>query len=428
MLEKVRSIVHRAKTDVLLTNSVSMMLATGLAAAFGFVFWIIVARSFRSNEVGLATTLLSMSGLVSLLGLAGFDAVFLRFLSKSKKRNEQINSGLIISGLASTLIAGLFCILIPILSPKLQFVDQHPWSVVCFIAVSVLMAWNTLTNAALIAYRRTSFVLAINIIFSVLKICLPFLVRSGGPMAIVAIVGISQLVNVLLSLIVLMKYFDYKPALKINLRVVGYSLRFSMVTYASNVMNLLPDSALPIIVINELGANAAAYFYIAFSIANLIYTISFSTSQVLQAEVAGDEARFALHARKGVVIVSSLLVPAIVLLIIFCPVVLSLFGQNYQEGAVGILRILTFSGVAVMLYSLLNVIFRQTKNFKAIVITTLSNSVITVFLAWALVKPWGLDGVGWAWCIGNVAAIFVGCMFILKPLASWRGRGFVWTE
>ena len=114
-LHAVKTLLCRAKTNVLFANSINLMLASGITAGFGFIFWIIVAHSFRTETVGLATTLLSVASLLSLLGLAGFDTIFIRFLAKSKSRNEHINSGLVIAGVVSSLIAGLFCLLVPLI-------------------------------------------------------------------------------------------------------------------------------------------------------------------------------------------------------------------------------------------------------------------------------------------------------------------------
>ena len=284
---------------------------------------------------------------------------------------------------------------------------------VAFIIVTVFMTWNTLTNAILIAYRRTSFVLWIGIIFSALKIVLPFVVRSGGPMTIFVIVGISQIVNVLLSVAVLMRYFEYKPSLRIKFAIIRDTFRYGSAVYVASILNLLPDSILPLIVINNLGASAAAYFYIAFSIANLLYTIAFSTSQVLLAEASHDEEHFVEHLRKGLKIISGLMIPAVVLMVIFCPFILNFFGHEYRGGATTILRLLSLSGLAVMLYSFLGAVFKQTKNLKAILLMTTTNAVVIIGLSLILVRSYGLVGIGWAWLVGTVAATALGYLALV---------------
>ena len=246
MQEKTQKLTFK---NVLFLNSFYLILATGITSILGFIFWTVVARSFRSDIVGLATTLLSISGLISLWSLLGFDTVFVRFLAKSKHRNskKKIDRGLAVAGIATALVTGMFCVLLyPLISPKLSFVDHNVWYLLSFFVFTIFTTWNTLTNVILIAYRRTSFILAINVIFSALKMCLPFIVRSGGPMTIYTFVGITQVGNVFLSVYVLKKYFNYSPSLRINFNIVRETLRYSSVAYIASILNLLPDSVLPL--------------------------------------------------------------------------------------------------------------------------------------------------------------------------------------
>ena len=233
-------------------------------------------------------------------------------------------------------------------------------------------------------------------------------------MTIFVIVGFSQAVNVLLSIAILMKYFEYTPSLKIKFAIIRETFRYGSTMYAANILNLLPDSMLPLIVINNLGATAAAYFYIAFSIANLLYTIAFSTSQVLLAEISNDEKHFAEHLRKGLRIISGLMIPAVVLVVVLSPFILSFFGQNYREGAISILRLLSVSGLAVMLYSLLSTVFKQTKNLKAILLMTATNAFVIIGFSLVFVKSYGLSGIGWAWLLGTFAAVCTGLIFYTR--------------
>jgi O-antigen/teichoic acid export membrane protein len=417
----IKNILSRAlKNHHLALSSFNLMLATGITAAFGFVFWIVVARSFSTGIVGLATTLISVSGLISLLGLAGFDTIFIRFLSKSKRRNDQINSGLVITAITSAFISLFFCLLIPILSPRLRFVDNNLWYIISFVVFTIFTTWNTLTNAALIAYRRTSFVLLINIIFSAIKMSLPFIVRSGGPMTIFLFVGIAQAVNVLLSMAALAKYFDYVPSFRVHFDIIKQTLRFGMIVYFSTTLSLLPATALPIIVVDKLGATAEAYFYIAFTIANLLYTIAYSTAQATLAEASHDEEHLMAHIRKSITIMSCLLIPAITLVVLICPWVLSLFNAHYKYGATGILRIMAISGLAIMFYSILKTLFVLTNNLKAAAATSASNALSIVILGLVFAKHWGLIGIGWAWFIGSFVSVFVGVLFVFMSIMSRR--------
>jgi colanic acid/amylovoran biosynthesis protein len=409
MLETLLAKISTIRQNKLFLNSFNLMFATGTTAGFGFLFWIIIAHSFHSATVGVATTLLSTSFLISLLGMAGFDTIFVRFLPKSKRKNDEINSGLIISGLASSLLAVIFCLLTPIIAPRLGFLYHNPSYLLWFVLFTVFTTWNSLTNAVLIAYRRTSFILLIDIVFSVIKVSLPLLIKTGSPMTIFVMVGIAQVVNVSLSLAVMMKFFRYRPALRANFEYLKDVARFGSSMYVANLLNLMPDSILPIIVIDKLGPSSAAYFYVTFAIANLIYTIAFATNQALLAEAAADEDNFVQHARKGFLISSALLIPTVIFMVVLAPFILSFFGHGYANGGASTLRIMAASGFLVMVYSFLSFIFKHTKNLRAIISMTAVNAVVILTLAVYLAR-YGLVGIGFAWLLGTACAVVVGAV------------------
>jgi O-antigen/teichoic acid export membrane protein len=411
MIPKLNNLISE---NNLLKAAINLIISAGVSALFGFIFWTVVARSFHSETIGLATTILSMSMLISLLGLAGFDTLFVKFLPKSKHRNAEINNGLLIAGGVTAILAVVFCFVVPVLSPKISFIDDNIWNILAFIVVSVLTTWNTLTNAVLVAYRKTSYVVFINISFSAVKMVLPFLFSKGGPMTLFIFTGVAQLVNVILSIAALINYCDYKPSRKLHFDKLKDFRRYGSAAYASSIINLLPDSALPLIVINVLGATSAAYFYIAFTVANLLYTIVFSTNQALLAEASHHEDALIKHVKRGLLIGGGILIPVSAVIIIFSPFILSLFGKGYQDGAVGILRILCASGVAVMLYSVLSFIFKHTKNLKGMLFMTATNGIAIIGLAIPFAKWYGLTGIGWAWLIGTCLAVVVGICSVMS--------------
>lgn len=413
--------IIKIKNNILFRNAFNLMLSSGIISLFGFVFWIIVARSYSSHDVGIATTLISSALLISLLGQAGFDTTFIRFLPKAKNKNAHISTGIIVSGFMSATIAIVFCLISPMLAPKLAFLASNPADASLFVGFVVFATWNALTNAALIAYRKTIYVLIIDFLFSVVKVSLLFFVATGGPMTIFALVGIAQVVNVLLSVFVLMKKFDYKPSFHIDRIVLKETRRYSLGVYTSSILNLLPDSLLPIIIINRLSASYSAYFYIAFAVTNLVYTIAFAITQVLLAETANDERHFAEHARKGLLIAAGLLTPAILAVVFVAPYLLQLFGASYAQGGSETLRIMVWSGFLVLAYSFLSFYYKHTKRLLPNIIMTAVNAICILGLSMVFVGRYGLPGVGWAWMIGTFVAVVVGgLLFIIgrrKPVS-----------
>lgn len=412
-MQRVRTLIHRFRTHSLMRNSFFLMLSSIVVAGVGFLFWVVVARSFSTEAVGLATTLLSASSLISLFGLGGFDTVFVRFLARASDKSKMINTGLLVSALLSAAIALAFALLTPLIAPDMSFVHSNLLYLLLFVMFTVFTTWNTTLNAVFIAHRKGQYVLIANIIFSAVKLGLPFMVTSNDPMLIFSIVGIAQAVYVCAGLWIAVRKLGYRPRLQMSRSVIRDTYRYGTATYASNLFNLLPDFVLPILVLNMLGAHSAAYFYIAFTIANFLYTAIFTTTQATLAEASHDEEAYAAHLRRGVSIVAALLVPGIIGVLLLAPYVLAIFGSDYRENAVALINILTVSSVAVALYSILGTYFKATHQLKAIMTMTGVNSAAIVILALVLTQPFGLAGVGWAWLLGSVASVITGGLFVI---------------
>lgn len=409
----VRENLDRIRHNALFMNSAYLMLSMVIIAISGFLFWIVIARTASADIVGLATTILSVSSLISLLGMGGFDTVFIRFLAKSKKPNHIINTGMTITALLSGILAIGFCLLTPVISPAISFLAFNPLYIFLFALFTVFTTWNTVTNAVLIAQKRGGYVLGINIVFSAIKLTLPFVLPSNDPMVIFSILGITQVVNVALSVWAMMRLSHYTPRIRIDRIVLRNVYKFGAANYFANLFNLLPDSILPLIVLNQLGPHNSAYFYMAFTIANLLYTIIFSTAQATLAEASHDEPQGGHHLRRGLGIVMAMLIPSMLGVIVLAPYVLEVFGTDYRQNASELIVILALSGIPIALYSIQGTYFKITHQLKGLLAMTVSNSIAIIGLAYLLAGSYGLNGIGWAWLIGSIVAVLVGGLYII---------------
>jgi O-antigen/teichoic acid export membrane protein len=78
--------------DPLFKNAIHLIATTVATAALGFVFWMVVTRYYASEEVGLASTIISAMNLLAMLSLLGFNVALIRFLPNAdeKKQYDQL--------------------------------------------------------------------------------------------------------------------------------------------------------------------------------------------------------------------------------------------------------------------------------------------------------------------------------------------------
>jgi len=403
-------------------NAFYLMLSTFIVAGFGFIFWVIVARGYSSTTIGLATTLLSVSGLLSMLSLAGFDTTFVRFLPKSKRPNDHINNGLVVVALLGVVLSLGFVSTLSVTSPSLIFVQHNGWYIFGFTFFTVATSLNVLTNAIFLAQKRVRDIFIINLLFSAFKVVLPLLIIHGSVMTIFVMVGISQLVGLVLSLGVMKVRFQYTFSPKIHGDIMRLTRKYSFSVYASSILNLLPPTILPLIIIHRLGSSSAAYYYIVFTIGSALYTIAYASMQSAFAEGSHNEAAMRNHILKATKLIGVLLAPAIVVVLAFSNVILKIFGSEYATGGSGLLRLFAISAVAVAACSALGAIFKVTHNLRGVVAMNIVYAAGILGLSYVFIPKFGILGVGWAWIAGTIAAAMVGWAFLKRSNSNYKLR------
>ncbi len=385
------------------------MLATGVMAGFGFFFWLISARLFSTEDIGLATTLISVMNIIALLSLIGFDSAFVRFLPNSDKRNDHLNTGLILVGATALVLAFLFIVFVPEISPRISFIGENLPIALAFIFFCVMSALNILTDSVFLADRQTKFTLIINTAFSVLKMVLPFAFIGWGALGVFTAAAIAQTVGFVLSIVVMMRKFDYRPQFIISNNILKLVRQYCLGNYIAVILNLLPIALLPIIITNNLGPEQAAYYYIVMMIANLLYVIPQATTKSLFAEGSNNEGTLRTNVGKSVRNISILLIPAIAVLILGGKYILGIFGEDYSTGGLTLLYFIAIAAIPVSGYSIFYALLRIKKGLNGLIITNIFYAGSIIGLSYALL-PMGLVGIGIAWLFGNVVASVVSCL------------------
>jgi len=87
----VRRIVRAGLSDSLYRNSIYMMISTLIMSFLGFVFWMIVTRLYSASDVGLATTIISVMGLITSFSLLGLNVGLIKYLPTQRIRIRRLS-------------------------------------------------------------------------------------------------------------------------------------------------------------------------------------------------------------------------------------------------------------------------------------------------------------------------------------------------
>src|SRR3989344_4999605 len=152
-------LVKHFHSDSLYRNSIYLMLSTFVMAFFGFFFWIINARLYSADDVGIATILISTMTLISNFALLGLGNGLIRFLPNSINRNDKINTSFTIVIGVTLLLTTIFILLINFFSPSLVFIKNNLIYSVIFILTVIITSVNAVSDNVFVAYRFTKYIL-----------------------------------------------------------------------------------------------------------------------------------------------------------------------------------------------------------------------------------------------------------------------------
>jgi O-antigen/teichoic acid export membrane protein len=377
---------------------------------------LIAAHLYTPYEVGLAATLISSMSFIAYLSLLGFNSTFIRFLPKSLSRDEQIDTGLALVALAAVVVGGLFVLGAPHFAPKLGLL-HHPLYGLGFIVLCIGASINLVTDSIFIAYRSAGYNLLIDgFIGSSSQLVLVAGLIGLGAYGIYAAQGSASAVAMIMSIFFLIRRFNYQPAFKIRRNIIAKVRRYSLGNYAGNIFSILPTILVPIIILNKLGSASAGYFYLAFMMANMLFTIAYAVAQSLFAEGSYEEQQLWPLVKRATILLAALIIPASIGLAVAGPYILNIFGRTYGQHSHQVIIILAAAGPFTAACAVGTVALRITKRIKSIVMINLSYAFIICGLALVWASK-GLAWVGAAWLIGQAL-----CAFLIFGLLIWHHR------
>jgi O-antigen/teichoic acid export membrane protein len=184
-------------------------------------------------------------------------------------------------------------------------------------------------------------------------------------------------------------------------------LQFVGGDYLSAMVWNASTSFIPLLIIERLGAEANAYFYFPWLIAYSLYMVSRNLGMSLTVEAAKDQARLSEFSRRSLKHSLTLLIPMVLVAIVGSRLILEIFGHQYSlEGEV-LLRYLALSAIPYSIISLYVSIARVQRKILHMMAALSSMSILSVILTFLWIDPYGLQGVGLAWLVGQSSVAIV---------------------
>ena len=395
--------LKRHLSDPLFKNSILMMLTSITTTGFGFIFWMLAAKLYSPQDVGIATALISSITLLALLSRFGLDFSIVRFFPGNDK-SRIFSTSAIITTTFAVLFGVIFITGVDIFSPELHLL-KSPRNTALFLIFLAASSVAALTGISFVAIRKAELYLLHSIVGGSRILFLIPLITLGA-IGVFGAVGISHVFALLVTLVFLARS-GIKTRFVIDRNFLNDTLHFSAGNYLTGLFMVAPGMILPIMVLNTLGSEQAAYYYIAYAIASLLFMIPSGVSTSLFVEGSHGEA-LKRTVVKSVFVILSLLVPAAGMLYVCGGWVLGMVGADYAAGGLEVLRVMVVASLFVSFRFIYFAIKRIQKDVNGLVVLSGVIGGLLVGLGYVFMTMFGVVGVGYAWVVSyGVGAVIV---------------------
>ncbi|CAJ37104.1 oligosaccharide flippase family protein [Methanocella arvoryzae] len=381
--------VRKGLNIQLYKNSFFIITTRFLTVVTGFVFWLVAARLYSIENVGLATALFSAATLILQFSTFGLENSIMRFFG-SHDKNKVINTSLIVTTVSAFIFGLVYIMIAGIVSPDLGFI-QEPLYGTIFLFFVIISSVVMVTGSAFVGLRKAEYALSQNI---VLMSRIVFLV----PLFFLGAIGILSAIGIAYVLVCILVFYQMRKFVRFAWDVdYGFLQKYKSFfsgNYISNMLYNATYSITPILVLNILGEVAAAKYYIAFTIGCFFFQIPYSVGTSLLVEGSHGES-LRKNAFRALGIIYAILIPANIFIYFFGSSVLALFGAQYVEST-DLLRIIAFSSFFFAIYALMIPI--QNVRMKVRSVLTLNVVLFVLFagLSCIFLIYFGVVGVGYA--------------------------------
>ncbi len=395
-----------ALRDPLLRNGHLLTLSSAMTSVVGLAYWAVAARRFDTADVGRNSAALSAMMLLGGLSQLNLMSAVVRFVPTAGRRTKSLVLGAYaVSVVVALAMASVFVLTLNRLAPRLQPLIHGPRMMALFVASSMGWCVFVLQDSVLTGLRKPGWVAGENTLFSVIKVAL--VVVLAGALRRQGIF-VSWSIALVVSLIVTNGYLFIRAIPRHQASGAGGSthglgeiVRFAAVDYVGALLWILATTVVPILIINEVGATASAYFSIAWLMASSLYFVSANMGVSLVVETAADQVELATRVREVVRHSAKVILTGVWVLLIGARYFLRLFGDDYSEHGAPLLRLLTLSALPnIVTASAVSACRAQRRTGAAVVILAcLCGSVLVISVV--LLPRVGIVGVGYAWLISQ---------------------------
>jgi len=404
----------------LFVNASFIWIANMLPGIFGAVFWWLAARFYLPSEIGNASAVISSGALLASLSRFGLDISLIRFLPESEEKDKLLNTVFSFLLVTSTLFAGVFLVLVPIISPKLSVLTEELYNILGFLLLCVFITLMGTLSAVYIGQRAAKYSLWASLITNLSRLLLLIvLAKFFGASSIVAAVLCGIVFTVLVG------FQSYLPALINNYKLRFYFawrrvvpiLPYSIGNFLADFVLQAPQTILPLMILNILGEISNGHAYIALMIGSMLTGPGLALGRSAFAEGSNRLNEISSILNQAAFTGSLVTLPLAGMTILLAPWILKFFGPSYTIEASGLLQWMAAASPIAVIVQIIYTRLRLKKEVMLLVGLSILNVVIILTVSMILLSKLGVIAAGIGVFFGNS---LVGIFFLIYHSQSQR--------
>ncbi|WP_406133704.1 lipopolysaccharide biosynthesis protein [Streptomyces zaomyceticus] len=404
-------------------NAYALMLSTGVSAALGLGFWLIAARYYTEEAVGQGSAAIAAQRMLASITATTLSGAVVRYVPRAGRATGPLVVRLyLVSTVVVALACGVFLLTIDLWGPSYAPLGTVSAGIF-FTASAVGWALLTLQDGVLTGLRRAIWVPVGNAVFSLGKLVLLVLLAAAVPVLGVFVSWAAAIVLSVLPLgwLVFRRLIpqqaradrDREPP---GMREIG---RFIAGDSVGAFFSLVMISLLPVMVAVRFDAAHNAFFYTAYTVGGTMEFMAINMASSLTAHASHSPESLAEGVRGALRRMILLLVPVVLVLVVFAPLILAPFGQGYTDNGSTVLRLLAAAALPRVAVELYIGVLRVQGRTGMLAVLQGAMCLLVLGSAAVLLGPYGISGAGIA-VLGSMTLMAVASVPGLR--ATLKGR------
>ncbi|MFI8323229.1 lipopolysaccharide biosynthesis protein [Streptomyces sp. NPDC085529] len=409
--------------DSLFRNAYALMLSTGVSAALGLGFWLVAARYYTEDAVGQGSAAIAAQRMLASITATTLSGAVVRYVPRAGRATGPLVARLyLLSTVVVAAASGIFLLTLDWWGPSYAPLGTLSAGIF-FTLSSVGWALLTLQDGVLTGLRKAFWVPVGNTVFSVGKLVLLVALAAALPVlgVFVSWAAAIALSTIPLAWLVFRRLIpeqaradrDREPP---TYREIG---RFVAGDAVGAFFSLLMISLLPVMVAVRFDAAHNAFFYTAYTVGGTMEFMAINMASSLTAHASHSPESLAEGVRGALRRMVLLLVPVVLVLVLFAPLILAPFGQGYTDNGSTVLRLLAAGALPRVAVELYIGVLRVQGRTGMLAAVQGGMCVLVLGSAAVLLGPYGISGAGMA-VLGGMTVMAVACAPGLR--AVLRGR------